>query len=134
MYRKDIERNKLTKLISSDMEENCSKSFSDPSNSSDMEQEIINQINTLKPFDMEPRKAIPKKSFVSEEENNYEEEINLTSQDRIGNIDWCRRECEFKLMATFAESVCLMLRLKSRSVRGASSAFMGNCPTISHTC
>ena len=136
MYRKDIERNKLTKLISSDMEKNCSKSFSDASNSSDIEQEIIKQINTLKPFDMEPRKAIPKKSFVTEEENNCEEEIDLTTQDRIGNIDWCRCGFKCKLMATFAESVYLLLRLKSRSVRGASrhSAFVGNCPTISHTC
>ena len=28
------------------------------------------QINTLKPFDMEPRKDISRKRFVSEEENN----------------------------------------------------------------
>ena len=32
----------------------CSKSFSDASNSSDIEEEIIKQINTLKLFDMEP--------------------------------------------------------------------------------
>ena len=38
---------------------------------------------------MEPRKAIRKKHFVLEEENNCEEEINLTPQDRIGNTDWC---------------------------------------------
>ena len=38
---------------------------------------------------MEPPKAIPKKLFVSEEENNCKEEINLTLQNRIGNIDWC---------------------------------------------
>ena len=43
---------------------------------------------------MECRKAIPKKRFVSEEENNGEEEINLTSQDRIDNINWCRCRCE----------------------------------------
>ena len=67
---------------------NCSKSFSDASsNSLDIEEEVTKQINTLKPFDMEPRKAIPKKHFVSEKENNCEEEINLTPQDRIGNID-----------------------------------------------
>ena len=36
---------------------------------------------------MEPRNAIPKKNFVSEEENNCEEEINLTLEDRIGYID-----------------------------------------------
>ena len=32
----------------------CSKSFCDASNSSDIEEEIIKQINTLKPFDIEP--------------------------------------------------------------------------------
>ena len=37
---------------------------------------------------MEPRKSMPKKPFVSEEQNNYEEEINLTPQD--SNIDWCK--------------------------------------------
>ena len=68
---------------------NCSKSFSDVRNSSDIEEEIIKQINMLKPFCMEPPKAIPKKLFVSEEENNCKEEINLTLQNRIGNIDWC---------------------------------------------
>ena len=44
MYRKDIERtcfNKLTKLISNDMEKNYSKSISDASNSSDTEEEIF---------------------------------------------------------------------------------------------
>ena len=39
---------------------------------------------------MEPCNAIPKKHFVSEEENNCQREINLTPQDRIGNIDWCK--------------------------------------------
>ena len=68
---------------------NCSKSFSDVRNSSDIEEEIIKQINMLKPFGMEPPKAIPKKLFVSEEENNCKEEINLTLQNKIGNIDWC---------------------------------------------
>ena len=43
-----------------------------------------------RPFDMGPRKAIPKKPFVSEGKNNCEEEINLTPQDRIGNISWCK--------------------------------------------
>ena len=90
----------------------------------------------LKPFDMDPRKAIAKKHFVLEEKNNCEEEINLTPQDRIGNSDCCKCECECKLLATFAESFCLLFWLKSQSARGASchSAFMGNCPTISHTC
>ena len=36
---------------------------------------------------MEPRNAIPKKLFVSEEQSNCEEEINLTPQDRIRNIN-----------------------------------------------
>ena len=44
----------------------------------------------LKPFDMEPRKAISKKPFVSKEKSNREEEINLTPQGRIGNINWCK--------------------------------------------
>ena len=59
-------KNKLAKLTGSgDMEKNCSKSFSDSSNSLDIiEEEIIKQLNTPKPFDMEPRKAITKKHFV----------------------------------------------------------------------
>ena len=69
------------------MEKNCSKSFSDARNSSDIKEEVIKQTNTLKSFYVEPRKAIPKKYFVSEEQNNCEEEINLTPKDRIGNID-----------------------------------------------
>ena len=89
----------------------------------------------LKPFDIEPRKDILKKSFVSEEEYSCEEEINLTPQDRIGNIDWCKCGCECKTMVISAESFFLLLWLKPRSASGAShySAFMGNYPTISHT-
>ena len=60
------------------MEKSCSKSFSYGSNSSDIVEEIIKQINTLKPFDMGPRKVIAKTHFLLEEENNREEEINLT--------------------------------------------------------
>ena len=67
------------------------------------------QINTLKPFDMEPRKDISRKRFVSEEENNWEEEINLAPQDRIGNVGWCKCGCRYKPMATFAESFYLLL-------------------------
>ena len=67
------------------------------------------QINTLKLFDMEPRKDISRKHFVSEEENNSEEEINLAPQDRIGNVDWCKCGCRYKPMATFAESFYLLL-------------------------
>ena len=116
------------------MGKNCSKSFSDSSsNSSDIEEEVTKQINMLKPFDMEPRNAIPQKHFVSEKENNCEEEINLAPQDRIGNIDQCKCGYECKPMATFVESLCLLVRLKPRSV-SHHSAFMGNCPIISHTC
>ena len=49
----------------SDMEESCSKSLSDASNSSDIKEEIIKQINMLKPFDMELLNTIPKQHFVS---------------------------------------------------------------------
>ena len=40
------------------------------------------------------------------------------------------------LTATNQEQLCLLLRLKSWNVRGASHhpAFMGNCLTMSHTC
>ena len=48
------------------------KFFSNASNSSNVEEEIIKQINTLKPFNVEPQKAITKKPFASEEENNCE--------------------------------------------------------------
>ena len=65
-------------LINSDMEKNCSKFFCDVSKSSNIKEEIIKQINTLKPFVMEPPQAILKTPFVLEEENNCEEEINLT--------------------------------------------------------
>ena len=49
------------------MEKNSSAFFFDDSYSSDIEEEIIKQMNTLKTFNMEPRKAIPKKHFVLEE-------------------------------------------------------------------
>ena len=38
------------------MEKNCSNYFSDTINSSGIEEDIIKQINTLKPLDMEHRK------------------------------------------------------------------------------
>ena len=44
IYRSNIKQtclNKPIKLISNDMEKNCSKSFFDASNSSDIEEEII---------------------------------------------------------------------------------------------
>ena len=53
---------------------------------------------------MEPHKAIPKTPVVSQEENNCKEEINLTSQDGTGNINWCKYGCECKLIAIFAKS------------------------------
>ena len=46
------------------MEKNCSKSFSDACNFSGIEEQIIKHINTLKPFYMEPRKAIPKTACI----------------------------------------------------------------------
>ena len=70
-------KNKPAKLLGRDMEKNCSKSFSDAINSSGIEEEIIKQINRLKPLDMEPRKDIPKKQFVSEKGNKCDEEIDL---------------------------------------------------------
>ena len=85
---------------------------------------------------METRKAITKKHFVSVKKNNCEEEINLRPQDRPSNIDQCKCGCEYNTMMTAAESLCLLVRLKPRSMRKAShhSAFMANCPIISHTC
>ena len=91
------------------MEKKCSKSFFDASHSSDIEDKIIKKINTLKPFDMEARKTVPKKQFVLEEGNNCEEEISLAPQDRIGNINWRKCVCECKSVVTFAESFCLFL-------------------------
>ena len=55
----------------------------------------MKQIKTLEPLDMEPHKTIPKKTFALEEENICAEEINLTPQNRIGNIDWCKCGCEY---------------------------------------
>ena len=54
------------------MEKNCSKFYSDASSSSDIDEEIIKHQtnNTLKPFDIELRNAIPRKHFVLEEKNN----------------------------------------------------------------
>ena len=53
------------------------KIFFDVSNSSDNEEKIIKQINTLKPLYMEPCKVIPKKPFVSKEENKCEEKKKI---------------------------------------------------------
>ena len=46
------------------MEKSCSKQFFYARRSSDIEEEVIKQINTLKPFNMEPRKAIPIKNIL----------------------------------------------------------------------
>ena len=115
-YRKHIGRAYLTvanffkirliKLINRDTDKNCSKSFSDSNDSSDIAEEIIKQISKLRPFDMEPRKTVPKKPSVSGEENNCEEEINLAPQDGNGNIDRCKCGCECKPTVTFAVSFC----------------------------
>ena len=116
---------------------NGKKYFSDATNSSGIEEKIIKQINTLISFEIEHRKAIiPKKPSASVEENNREEKTNLKPQEKIHIVDWYKCGYECKLMATFAESFCLSLRLKFRSARGTfcPSVFMNNCPTISHTC
>ena len=42
---------------------------------------------------MEPRKAIRKRPFVSEEKSNCEEEFDLTPQHRIGKINWSKCRC-----------------------------------------
>ena len=58
MYRKDIEQtrlNKLAMLIRSHMKKYCLKSFSNSKNPSDIEAEVIKQINLLKLFYMKPR-------------------------------------------------------------------------------
>ena len=73
------------------------------------------------------KKYVQKKHFVSEEQNNYEEEINITPKDRIANIDWCKCGCECKPMAVFAQSFCLLLQLTFQSVRGAFT-FYGQLP------
>ena len=61
---------------------------------------------------------------------------------RIGNFDWCKwghckneaREIDCLCCRRWMQ--CLLVRLNSRSAREASrhAAFMGNCPTVSHTC
>ena len=81
---------------------------------------------------MEPHKAIPKKPFLSEEENNGKEQINLTSQDAIRNIDWYKCGCECVLMATFDERFCLLLWLKSWGVRVASCYFSFYGPLLEY--
>ena len=58
----------------------------------------------LKPFDMEPRRALPKKPFVSKEENNCEEEISLKLQDKIDNIDWCKHSHKKRIVWTHRPS------------------------------
>ena len=67
---------------------------------------------------METRKAITKKHFVSEKENNCEEEINLRPQDRPSNIDQCKCGCEYNTTVTVAESLYLLVWLKPQSMRG----------------
>lgn len=61
------------------MEKNCQKFTSDTSNFSDIEKYLIKQLNTLKQFDMKPRKVIPKNIFCIIRKNNYEKEMNITS-------------------------------------------------------
>ena len=73
---------------------------------------------------------------------NCKEEFNLTPQDKIANMDWCKSGCECKPMGAFAKvSVyCFASNLGARwehlTAMGAShhSAFMDNCPTIIYIC
>ena len=63
---------------------------------------------------------------------------------RIGNLNWhkcgnCKnevREIDCLRCREIRWIQCLLIRLKSHSAREASRhpAFIGNCPTISHTC
>ena len=84
MCRKDIRQAYLTvanffkirliKLINRDTDKNCSKSFSDSNDSSDIAEEIIKQISKLRPFDRslvflrsllyQERKIIVKKKLI----------------------------------------------------------------------
>ena len=64
------------------------------------------------------RNILYREHFESGEESKCEEEIDLTPQDRIVIIDWCKCRCECKSMATFTESFCLFPCLKSPGARG----------------
>ena len=65
---------RLIKLINRDTDKNCSKSFSDSNDSSDIAEEIIKQISKLRPFDRslvflrsllyQERKIIVKKKLI----------------------------------------------------------------------
>ena len=55
--------------------------------------------------------------------NNGEEEINLTPQDRIGNIDQCECGRECTPIATFAETLCPLVQLKPHSMGERISSF-----------
>ena len=114
VFKQTDKINKQFKKIFQQIKKNCSKSFSDLSNSSDVKEQIIKQINTLKPFKMELHKAIPKKPFVSEEENNCKKDIDLKHHkiELVISIGTNVNEC--KLMTTFALGSFLLFQLKSR--------------------
>ena len=85
-------------------------------------------------FESEQKKTCGNES--REKETKYIYAI-ATDYMSIGNLDWCKcRHCRNEVR----EMDCLccreVLRLKSQSAKEAyrHPAFMGNCPTFSHTC
>ena len=83
-------------------------------------QRLNTQINTLKPFNIEPCNVIPKKYVGLEEEGNRKEEIKLSPQNSIANIDWCKCGYECKSVSKFAESFWTLRRLNFRGAREVS--------------
>ena len=44
-----------------------------------------------------------RKNILCQKKINCKEEFNLTPQDKIANMDWCKSGCECKPMGTFAK-------------------------------
>ena len=63
------------------------KYISDASNSSDIEGENIKQINTL---NMDLVRLFLGTLFNRKKKITLKKEMNVTPQDRISNIDWCK--------------------------------------------
>ena len=85
------------------MENMSSSSMSDFSEVSDIEEELATKINTLVPFDMEPRKKIDDKNFELGADSF---EDHLLTTNRIGNIKWCKCGERCQAMKTEEESLC----------------------------
>ena len=68
------------------------------------------------------------------DEFSDKDELSDSLQESFSNI--LTYQFKPKKEENAEETLCLLLRLKSRSARGVSPhpAFMVNCPTISHTC